>query len=583
MTVHPAIVLFVTAVLVGMTRGLTRRVILVAGPLAAVAASATLPPDAATVYSVSELSFRVLRVDPLSRLFGLIFCLITVIGVIYALQVRRWTEHAATLVYAAGSLGVVFAGDWLTAFVFWEVMGIASLFVIWHGDTQRSAAAGFRYLFVHIAGGSLFFAGVMLLVIEGGDLTVEPFATAGASGTAYWLILSGVAVNAAIPPLHAWLTDAYPEASVTGTVFLSAYTTKTAVYVLIRAFPGSEVLVWAGVFMALYGVVYAVLENDIRRLLGYHIVSQVGYMVAAVGMGTMLSLDGSAAHAFCHILYKALLLMGAGAVMHATGRRTLTDLGGIWRQMPLVVVLYLVGAFSISGVPLFNGFISKSMIITAATQDGRPLVELLLTLASIGTFLDIGLKLPYFMFFGPTRHLNMRPIPLNMTVAMGLGAVCCVALGLFPGWLYTRLPYQPVDYHPYTVDHVVAGLQLLLGTGLGFWYLLTKLRGESTISIDTDWFYRRPFPLVFGLAVRTAADCGGVIQATTRNALAGLAPIAANPLRVVTRLTTPTRDTDGLEASTSGDRYEENRYRFPIGVTVFWIVAALAALALMVW
>ena len=257
MTVHPAIVLFVTAVLVGVTRGLTRRVILVAGPLAAVAASATLPPDAATVYSMSELSFQVLRVDPLSRLFGLIFSLITVIGVIYALQVRRWTEHAATLVYAAGSLGVVFAGDWLTAFVFWEVMGIASLFVIWHGDTQRSAAAGFRYLFVHITGGSLFFAGVMLLLIEGGDLTVEPFETAGASGMAYWLILGGVAVNAAIPPLHAWLTDAYPEASVTGMVFLSAYTTKTAVYVLMRAFPGSEVLVWAGVFMALYGVVYA--------------------------------------------------------------------------------------------------------------------------------------------------------------------------------------------------------------------------------------------------------------------------------------------------------------------------------------
>jgi multicomponent Na+:H+ antiporter subunit D len=336
--------------------------------------------------------------------------------------------------------------------------------------------------------------------------------------------------------------------------------------------------------MALYGVVYAVLENDIRRLLCYHIVSQVGYMVAGVGMGTALALNGSAAHAFCHILYKALLLMGAGAVIHATGRRTLTELGGIWRQMPVVVVLYFVGALSISGMPLFNGFISKSMIMTAAADGGRPLVELLLTLASVGTFLHTGLKLPYFMFFGPRRELALRPVPRNMTVAMAIAAACCFALGVAPTWLYARLPFQAVDYHPYTVDHVVAALQLLLGTGIGFWVLVTKLGSHSTISLDTDWFYRRPFSVGFGAVVGAASRGGASIQAATRRTVAALGPVAANPVLLLTRL--GVRVPESPEAKGVPGRfvrYEENAYRLPIGVTVFWVVAGFVVLVLAVW
>ena len=581
---HPTLVLVATAIAVGVTRGLARQIALVVGALSALVAAAALGPDASWAHTVGGRSLEMLRVDPLSSLFGLIFSLITVVGVIYALRVKRASEQIATLVYAAGSLGVVFAGDWLTAFVFWEVMGIASLAVIWHGGSRRTRAAGFRYLFVHIAGGSLFFAGVLLHVAESGDLALVPLTGSGSASAGSWLILLGVAVNAAIPPLHAWLTDAYSEASVTGTVFLSAYTTKTAVYVLIRAFPGSEVLVWAGVAMALYGVVYAVLENDIRRLLGYHIVSQVGYMVAGVGMGTALSLNGSAAHAFCHILYKALLLMGAGAVIQATGRRKLTELGGIWRQMPVVVVLYLVGALSISGMPLFNGFISKSMIVTAAADDGRALVELFLTLASIGTFLHTGLKLPYFMFFGPRRNVPVRPVPRNMTVAMAIGAACCFALGVLPTWLYARLPFQAVDYSPYAVDHVVAALQLLLGTGVGFWVLVTKLGSSPTISLDTDWLYRRPFAFVWGAAVTGASRGGASIQVATRQAVAALGPVAANPVLLLTRL-------GGRASAPLGEdgppgrpaRYEANAYRLPIGVTVFCVVAGFVALVLAVW
>ena len=572
MTSHPGLVLFVTAVLVGLSRGKVRAGLLLAGTVAALAAAATLPHGAHWGYVVGDYQLQLLRVDALSHLFGLIFTLIMAVGALYALHATRAGEHSATLVYAGGALGVVYAGDWVSAFAWWELMAIGSLVVVWSGDTDRARAAGFRYLFVHVAGGSLFFAGLAVHLSGGGSLEFGPFGET--RGWAYGLILLGVAVNAAIPPVHAWLADAYPEASITGMVFLSAFTTKTAVYVLIRVFPGSDLLLWLGIVMALYGVVYAVLENDIRRLLGYHIISQVGYMVAGVGLGTPLALAGAAAHAFCHILYKALLLMGAGAVMTATGRRKLTELGGVGRHMPVVVALYFVGAFSISGVPLFNGFISKSMIITAAGDEGHGLAELLLTLASVGTFLHTGLKLPYFTFFGPSRGLRPAPVPANMIAAMVVASICCLGLGLVPGWLYARLA-TTVDYHPYTLDHVAGSLQLLGGTALGFWWLLGKLKGEATESLDTDWCYRKPVPGAMAWMVGAAAATGRLAHATAQRVARLAAGYAANPLTGVDRLLS--RATDGALPP-----YDENRYRFPIGATVLWVVLAVGLLSLLV-
>ena len=572
MTVHPAMVLFVTAGAVALGPRATRSAVMVLGAVGALLAAASLSHGVHWSYSVGDGSLQLLRVDALSHLVGLVFTLIAAIGAVYSWHATHRGEHAAILVYAGGSLGVVYAGDWISAFVWWELMAWASVFVVWSGSTPRAGAAGFRYLFVHLVGGALFLVGLATHLAGGGSLVFGPFGASG--GWAYTLILLAVAINAAIPPFHAWLADAYPEASIPGTVFLSAFTTKTAVYVLIRVFAGNDLLVWAGIIMALYGVVYAVLENDIRRLLGYHIISQVGYMVAAVGIGTPLALAGASAHAFCHILYKALLLMGAGSVIEVTGRRKLTELGGIARQMPLVVLLYMVGAFSISGVPLFNGFISKSIIVTAAGDDGRGLAELLLTLASIGTFLHTGLKLPYFMFFGPDRGLSVGPLPRNMIVAMGVAAACCIGLGVAPGWLYARLA-TPIDYHPYALDHVAGSLQLLGGTALAFWWLLGKLRGEATESLDTDWLYRRSVPALLRMAAAAAARTGRLAQTTSRSAVRLATAYAANPLVHVGQL--PTEGPDG-----AGPAYDENRYRLPIGVTVLWVVLALWLIALLV-
>lgn len=293
-----------------------------------------------------------------------------------------------------------------------------------------------------------------------------------------------------MPPLNAWLTDAYPEATVTGAVFLSAFTTKTAVYVLIRTFPGTEILIWLGVIMALYGVIYAVLENDCRRLLAYHIVSQVGYMVVGVGIGTEMALNGSSSHAFAHIIYKGLLFMGAGAVIHMTGCRKLTEMGGLYRSMPWTVFLYMIGAFAISAFPLFSGFVTKSMVIAAAAGDNRAIIVLLLTVASSGTFLHTGLKLPYYMFFGKDCGLRPPEPPLNMLLAMGIAATLCIGIGVFPGLLYNLLPH-PVEFIPYTGAHITSSLSILMFTAAGFVLLLRSLDPEKTISLDTDWFYRK--------------------------------------------------------------------------------------------
>lgn len=560
--VHPAVPLLAAAALQGFAPPRWRGPVALSGALLALAAVVALPEGATLGVTLLGLELRLLSADALSGLFALVFGAMTCIATLYALHVTSAGEQAAGLVYAAAALGVVFAGDWVTVFLFWELMAVASTALVWFGGTPRSRAAGFRYLFVHVAAGALLFAGVVLLA-AGSDVGVGPVA----AGPAFWLLLGGVAVNAAIPPFHAWLTDAYPEASITGPAFLAAFTTKTAVYVLVRSFPGAEVLVWAGVAMALYGVVFAVLENDIRRLLGYHIVSQVGYMVAGVGMGTALALDGAAAHAFCHILYKSLLLMGAGAVIAATGRRKLTELGGLAREMKAVVILYMVGAFSISGVPLFNGFVSKSMVVSAAAEGGWPAAELLLTLASVGTFLHTGLKLPWFTFFAEPCGVAPKPIPRNMLAAMGVGAALCVALGLFPSWLYARLP-NGASYAPYTLDHVVSALQLLLGTGAAFVLLRRSLGGEATVSLDTDWLYRRPLARLVSSLVGAAGAAGRGLEAAARAIAAGAAAVARDPERP-------------FGGRGPRPEFDPDQRRRPIGVTVLFVVATLGILAVL--
>jgi multicomponent Na+:H+ antiporter subunit D len=542
-----------------------------------------LAPGAHETLAFPLALLHVLQVDALSVVFALIFSLITCLSVLYALHSDATGEHVATLVYASAAVGVVYAGDWLTLFTCWELMAVASVCVVWYGGTARSRAAGMRYVLVHMAGGACLLSGIVLHLAHQGSVTLHPL-TAGPvpSSAAFWLILLGVGINAAIPPLHAWLPDAYPEASVTGSVVLSALTTKTAVYVLIRLFPGAEVLMWVGTLMALYGVVYAILADDVRRLLSYHIVSQVGFMVTGVGLGTDLALNGATAHAFCHILYKALLFMAVGAVIHTTGRRTLHDGGGLGHHLPLVCGAYMVAACSISGVPLFNGFVSKSMIVSAAAEAHRPFPELLLPLASIGTFFSVGLKLPTVLFLGPDRGGPSQPVPRNMVLAMLVSAGLCVWLGLFPHWLYVYLPFQ-ATYRPYTSAHVVSVLQLLLGTGLGFWWCHDRLHREARVLLDTDWLYRQCVARLFPILVGGARQVGSRLDTWGMDVLRRLRPYLHHPFLVLRTYGWWLRS-GGSASDTSRQRfeveYDADRSRLPIGVTILWILLFFVIVAL---
>ena len=496
--VHPGLLLILGAWLLPLLKGRAKRAVMLLLPAAALLICFLMTPGTYGVASFLGQEIIFGRVDRLSLVFSYVFSLMAFLGMVFALHVEDDAQHVAALTYAGSALGVTFAGDFLSLYVFWELMAVSSVLLIFLRRHPSALAAGFRYFLVHLFGGLVLLAGILLHWSNTGSLSFDNIG-AFSGGLAWTLILVAFLLNAAVPPLGAWLPDAYPEATVTGAVFMTAFTTKSAVYVLIRGYAGTELLVWLGAAMAVYGVVYAVLENDARRLLAYHIISQVGYMVCGVGIGTALAINGATAHAFAHILYKALLFMGAGAVLQMTGLRKLSDMGGLYKTMPVTLGLYMVGAFAISAVPLFSGFVSKSMVVSAAGETHRGAIFLMLTLASAGTFLHTGLKLPYYMFFGKDSGIRAHEPPRNMLAAMALAAVACILIGVFPGLLYQHLP-NPVEYIPYTLQHVTSTLGMLGFTALGFFLLLKHLDPEPTISIDTDWFYRRASARIVKLA-----------------------------------------------------------------------------------
>ncbi len=525
--IPPALIMLAGALLLPMAPRQVRSWLTLLFPLLGLLLIWTMPAGQHLTMELMGYQLILGKVDSLSRVFGIIFALITLIGCLFALHVKETGQQAASLLYAAGALGVTFAGDFLTLFVFWELMAVASTYLIWARGTRKAQHAGMRYLLIHLLGGGLLLAGILTRAGETGGIAIAQLAASGSLSS--WLILAGVALNAAVIPLHAWLPDAYPQATVTGAVFLSALTTKTAVYVLLRVFPGWEVLLIMGVLMTLYGVVFAVLANDIREILSYHIISQVGYMVAGAGIGTELAVNGATAHAFSHILYKALLFMGAGAVLQSTGKSKLTELGGLGKNQPLVFWLYMIGAFSISGFPLFNGFVSKSMVVAAAGEAHYNTAMLLMLLASVGTFLSVGLKLPYFTWYGTSRNLSPAPLPRNMYLAMAAAAFFCLFHGLVPGQLYDMLPH-PVSYAPYNYPHLVETAQILIFTFAAFWFYRQELAGKAGITLDVDWFYRRPADWARRVFLEGTENVFNRVETYTVNGASRLVLFSKNPL-----------------------------------------------------
>ncbi|MDH3694587.1 MAG: Na(+)/H(+) antiporter subunit D [Gammaproteobacteria bacterium] len=446
------------------------------------------------VWSFTYLDYELipLKGTGVGKLFATVFAVMAFAGALYGLHQARLFELCAAYVYAGSAIGVTFCGDVISLFVFWEIMAIASTAVIWAAGTDSAYRASMRYLLLHLFGGVLLMVGFAGQVAETGSIA---FGQMQADSLSRWLILAGFLINAGAPPFSAWIADAYPEGSPSGTVFLSAFTTKTAVYVLLVGFPGTAVLVPVGLYMIFYGIIYALLENDMRRILAYSIVNQVGFMVTGIGLGTEMALNGVASHAFAHIIYKALLLMSAGAVLYQTGKRKCTDLGGLFQSMPVTTICGIIGALAISSFPFTSGFISKSMISQSAADQHLAVVWFLLMAASAGVFLHAGIKFPWYVFFQKDSGLRPADPPWNMRIAMWLFAFLCIALGVYPAPLYALLPF-PVDYEPYTAAHLVGQFQLLLFAGLAFFLMLPQMKRTLTISLDFDWFYRR-----FGAAV----------------------------------------------------------------------------------
>ncbi len=430
--------------------------------------------------------------DKMSAMFGIIFGIISIIGALYNLHIKDKFELSAEAIYAGSSISVVFSTYWIGMLIFWEIMAVASWLIVVSSRTAAAGKAGFRYLLVHMLGGNLLLAGIVIKMASGSS-AIE-LLTAGPHDAAYWLILAGVAVNAAIPPLNAWISDAYPESTMGGTVYMGSFTTKVGVFCLIKLFAGTELLLYFGVFMAVWGACMALIENDLRRLFAYHIVSQVGYMIASLAIGGATGIDGASAHAFNHILYKGTLLMCAGTVIAATGRRKISQLGGLAKKLPVTSVCFLIASMAIAGFPLLNGFVSKSLIMNAAAENGYYWAEILLLIASIGTLMSVTLKVNYFVFLGKTDSdvpADESMVPLNRKIAMIAGAVLCVITGIFPDLIYALTPFG-TDGHPFTVDHVTQYLELFAGASIAFLMYLDHMKPKDKITLDTDWFYRKP-------------------------------------------------------------------------------------------
>ena len=494
----PALIMVAGAILIGLVRGHWRTVIVLGTPLLALWAILQIPDGVVATVTFLEYPIEPVEGSPLRRLFATIFALMAFAGGLYAFRQAKWYELAAAYTYAAGAIGVSFAGDLITFFLYWELMALFSTVVVWCGGTPGARAAGIRYAIMHLLGGVILKVGIEGVAVHTGSIDVQPML---ANNFDTWMILIGILINAAAPPVSAWLADAYPESSPTGSVFLSAFTTKTAVLALILLFPGEPVLIGVGLFMVMYGIIYALLENDVRRILAYSIVNQVGFMVCAVGIGTQMAINGAAAHAFAHILYKALLFMSAGTVIYRTGKNKCTDLGGLFRTMPVTAACGIIGALAISGFPLTSGFTTKTMISQAAADESLVFVYFMLAAASAGVFLHAGIKFPWFVFFQKDSGLRPRDAPWNMATAMLLLSALCILLGVFPDLLYRFLPF-PVDYVPYTVGKVIFYLQLLLFSGLAFFLLLPLMRRTRTVSLDSDWLWR---VLLFRFAIRLQA------------------------------------------------------------------------------
>ncbi len=556
----PFLLLFIGGLLAGVTRGVVRKAILLVVPVLGGLNLIGMQEGVHLTWDVAGYTLTVFEVDRMSLLFGYLFHLATFIGNMFALHLgeedRASMQHSAAMLYAGSALGAVFAGDLIVLFVFWEMLALTSVFLIWARGTERSYRAGFRYLIIHVLSGVLLLSATLMRAHETGSIDIDQI---GLNGSFYaWIFLLSFGIKAAFPLLHNWLTDAYPEGTATGTVFLSAFTTKVAVYSLARTFAGEDLLIYIGAAMTAFPIFYAVIENDLRRVLGYSMINQIGFMVCGIGIGSAMSINGAVAHAFNDVIFKGLLFMSMGAVLHQTGRINGSDLGGLYKSMPFTTGACIVGASSISAFPLFSGFVSKSMVMSAAIYEGHEVVWLVLLFAAAGVFHHAGIKIPFFAFYGHDSGIRTTEAPKNMLIAMGIAMVLNVVIGTFPQQtLYLILPFD-APYSPYDATHVLTQTQLLFFGALAFVGLQKtgiyppELRSTN---IDVEWSYRKLGPWVVNGVGSAALAIDGYVRSSVMALVHGV-------LAAVNR---------------AHGQVGPLARSWPAGSMVFWVALSLAA------
>ena len=500
--ISPGLLICLAALLIPLLQGKLRSAWSVLVPLLSLIDLCLRDQGVDGVIDMGAVTLTTVRLDTTALFFAVLFHVALIIGTIYAWHVDDPVQQVAALIYGGGAIGAALAGDLITLFVYWEVIAVASVFLVWARGTERAYASGQRYLIWQIVSGVLLLAGALMIYQDTGSLAFDRI---GLEGPAGWLILLSFGIKAGFPLLHVWLVDAYPEATPTGTLFLSAFTTKLAVYALIRGFAGEELLIWIGSVMAIFPIFYAVIEDDLRRVLSYSMINQVGFMVVGVGLGDGWGVSGAMAHAFADVIFKGLLFMTMGAVLQQTGKVAASQLGGLYKTMPYTTVCCLIGALSISAFPLFSAFATKSLIVDGVAEAHLTGVWFILVFASAGVLHHAGIKIPFFAFFAHDQGLRTTEAPWGMRIAMGISALLCVAVGIYPWALYELLPTDLLmyhgeglavtDYQPYTLSHVVFQLQILCFAILAFVVLMvTDKHPPETpgTNLDADWVYRGP-------------------------------------------------------------------------------------------
>ena len=490
----PGLIMMIGAVLIPFLPHIIRQIYMIVLILVS-AYALTLGFGIHSKIDVMDFEFIIFQSDSLTLPFAIIFHIAAILNVIYGAHEKHWNQHVAIMSYSGAAIAAVHAGDLFTLFIWWEATAITSVFLILASGTQRANNAAMRYLLVQVASGVMLLAGACLYWKESGTIAFGAMEL-GSTGT--WLIFLAFGIKAAFPFLNGWLQDAYPEATIIGTVMLSSFTTKLAIYAFARGFAGTEYLIWIGAVMTAFPVFFAVIENDLRRVLAYSLNNQLGFMIVAIGIGTELALNGAVAHAFAHILYKALLFMSIGSVMYRVGTAKATELGGLYKSMPLTMIFCIIGAMSISAFPLFSGFTAKAVIMKAVGYEGLIYVYLVLLAASAGVLHHSGIKIPYFTFFSHDSGLRPKEAPINMIIAMAIASVFCIGIGVMPTQFYQILPYE-LNYQPYDASHVVGQFQLVIFAMLAFTFLMRFGFYPPEISstvLNSDWFYRKLAPRI---------------------------------------------------------------------------------------